>query len=192
MVAVVGCCFAPGFALSTWTVRATEIHSTMCWSNARQQLRAGVGYLLKTREPGQQWLNSGLPPAGCFPCQLLLRTSPSFLLSRVCASCGSTTFGDSPQACAKMCLSTGAHVIAPDPSISPSRNNRLPDYGTCGKELANEKSESCLERQSLLAKTFVLRKHRVSCHRVERKQMSAMSTIFARNITPTFFPFRKL
>ena len=99
---------------------------------------------------------------------------------------------DSPQACAKMCLSTGAYVIAPDPSISPSRNNRLPDCGTCGKELANEKSESCLERQSLLAKTFKLRKHRVSCHRVERKQMSAMSTIFARNITPTFFPFRKL
>ena len=61
-----------------------------------------------------------------------------------------------------MCSSTGARVIAADTSISPSRNSGLSDYGTCEKELADEKSEVVASNvDHLLARISSLCKRRL-------------------------------
>ena len=98
-------------------------------------------------------------------------------------------YEDSPRAGHKrVCSSTGARVTAADTPISPSRNSAFPDYGTCEKELADEGVDGCcLERRSFvgahklaLQKTTVLRKYRVMCHRVGRRQLSAYEHGFRR------------
>ena len=60
---------------TTLPVRADQVTAAPYFT--RQISSRLMCYLLKIRGPGQQWLNSGSPPASWFPCQRLLRTSPS-------------------------------------------------------------------------------------------------------------------
>ena len=62
-------------------------------------------------------------------------------------------------------------LIAADTSISSCQNRGLPDYGTCEKELAHEKSEVVASNDDhLWAQTIVLKTYRVMCHRVRQRQ----------------------
>ena len=108
-------------------------------------------------KPGQHWLNSGSSPAGWFPCQRLLWTSPSFLLSRVCASRRWTTIVKQDmetlleQSANESVRQNGCLCYCCRHIISPNRTSGFPYYGNCEKEVADEGvGGCCLERRSFV------------------------------------------
>ena len=132
------------------------LQKTMCrWSNARQQLRAGVhsdnGYLLKTRGPGQQWLNSGSSPAGWFPCQRLL------CLARMDDHC-QAGYGHSPRAGRKRkCSSELVPVLLLQTHQFHRIGQRKGGSGRRCRRLLSQTSIICWRAKLALQETIVMR-----------------------------------
>ena len=111
-------------------------------------------------------MNSGSSPAGWFPCHKLLWTSPSFLLSRVCASRDWTTIvrqdmdtlleqGANENVHQNWCLCYCCRHI----NFTDS-DSGFAYYDTCEKEVADEGVGGyCLKRRSIVGaqKTIVMR-----------------------------------
>ena len=101
-----------------------------------------VCHLLKTRGPGQQWVELRVIPSRLVPLPKVVANITVFILSRVCASCGSTPLRlSSSREQKSVFVKTVARVIAADTSISPSRNSGLLIMALAEKELAGEKSK---------------------------------------------------
>ena len=126
-----------------------------------QEFLVDYVYLLKTRGPGQQWLNSGSPPSRLVPLPDAVANITFFLLSRVCASCGSTAIETLLEQGAKSVFVNGCPCYCCRHINFTESEQRTPDYGTC-EELADERSEVVASNvDHLLARISLLCKRRL-------------------------------